>query len=30
MSYSQIVGLVLIVSLVVYVTFNDIQRWIIH
>jgi len=28
MSYSQIVGLVLLVSLVVYVTFNDIQRWI--
>jgi regulator of sigma E protease len=28
LSYSQIVGLVLIVSLVVYVTFNDIQRWI--
>ena len=27
LSYSQIVGLVLIVSLVVYVTFNDIQRW---
>jgi regulator of sigma E protease len=26
LSYSQIVGLVLIVSLVVYVTFNDIQR----
>jgi regulator of sigma E protease len=30
LSYSQIVGLVLLVSLVVYVTFNDIQRWIIH
>jgi regulator of sigma E protease len=28
LSYSQIVGLVLLVSLVVYVTFNDIQRWI--
>jgi len=28
MSYSQIVGLVLLLSLVVYVTFNDIQRWI--
>ncbi len=30
LSYSQIVGLVLLVSLVVYVTFNDIQRWIIR
>ncbi|MBK7641815.1 MAG: RIP metalloprotease RseP [Planctomycetes bacterium] len=27
LSYSQMVGLVLLVSLVVYVTFNDIQRW---
>jgi regulator of sigma E protease len=25
--YSQMVGLVLILSLVVYVTYNDIQRW---
>ena len=30
LSYSQIVGLVLLVSLVVYVTFNDIQRWIVR
>jgi regulator of sigma E protease len=30
LSYSQIVGLVLLVSLVVYVTYNDIQRWIVH
>ena len=30
LSYSQIVGIVLIVSLMVYVTFNDIQRWIIR
>ena len=27
MGYSQMVGLVLILSLMVYVTFNDIQRW---
>ena len=28
LGYSQMVGLVLIVSLMVYVTFNDIQRWL--
>ncbi len=27
LGYSQMVGLVLILSLMVYVTFNDIQRW---
>jgi regulator of sigma E protease len=27
LSYSQMVGVVLIVSLMVYVTFNDIKRW---
>lgn len=27
LSYSQMVGVVLIVSLMVYVTFNDIRRW---
>jgi regulator of sigma E protease len=27
LGYSQMVGVVLIVSLMVYVTFNDIQRW---
>ncbi|QDU84976.1 Regulator of sigma-W protease RasP [Planctomycetes bacterium Pla163] len=29
LGYSQLVGFVMIVSLVVYVTWNDIQRWII-
>jgi regulator of sigma E protease len=28
LGYSQMVGIVLIVSLMVYVTFNDIKRWI--
>ena len=28
LGYSQMVGMVLIVSLMVYVTFNDIKRWI--
>ena len=25
--YSQVIGLVLILSLMVYVTYNDIARW---
>ncbi len=28
--YSQLVGVVLIVSLMVYVTFNDVVRWIVN
>ena len=28
--YSQMVGLVLILSLMVYVTFNDIARWLVQ
>ncbi len=27
LSYSQLVGLVMIVSLMIYVTFNDVMRW---
>ena len=27
LGYSQVVGLVLIVSLMVYVTYNDVVRW---
>ena len=27
LGYSQVVGLVLIVSLMVYVTYNDVARW---
>ncbi|MFT5154735.1 MAG: regulator of sigma E protease, partial [Planctomycetota bacterium] len=27
LGYSQIVGLVLILSLMVYVTYNDVARW---
>lgn len=29
LGYSQLVGFVMIISLVVYVTWNDIQRWVI-
>jgi regulator of sigma E protease len=28
--YSQLVGVVLLVSLMVYVTFNDVMRWIVN
>lgn len=30
MSFSQMVGVVLLVSLMVYVTFNDVVRWIVQ
>ena len=30
MGYSQMVGIVLILSLMVYVTFNDVMRWFIR
>ena len=30
LGYSQLVGVVLIVSLMVYVTFNDVMRWIVN
>lgn len=30
MGYSQMVGIVLILSLMVYVTFNDVMRWIVR
>ncbi|MBL8857585.1 MAG: RIP metalloprotease RseP [Planctomycetes bacterium] len=30
MAHSQLVGVVLIVSLMVYVTFNDVMRWIVN
>jgi membrane-associated protease RseP (regulator of RpoE activity) len=29
LGYSQMVGFVMIVSLVVYVTWNDLQRWVL-
>ena len=29
LAHSQMVGVVLIVSLMVYVTFNDVMRWIV-
>ncbi|MBK7877551.1 MAG: site-2 protease family protein [Planctomycetes bacterium] len=30
LGYSQMVGIVLILSLMVYVTFNDVMRWIVN
>jgi regulator of sigma E protease len=29
LGYSQMVGVVLIISLMVYVTFNDVVRWLL-
>jgi regulator of sigma E protease len=30
LGYSQMVGIVLIVSLMVYVTYNDVMKWVMH